>query len=222
MPRNTTGGSGHKRAARGDKKSGGRKAKQAAVELLDLIIERETIGLGQLALTKDGNAKIEALKLLQVGRIERNVGSGRMDVLCQDNVVRRCLIRGTMRSKKSGAYMEVGRHVVVALERPVDLDESDDEGDLAPTHSTATSKVAYIIGLFDESDVGALQKTRLNKRLFQTVMDNGLVMEDMFERDGAEAEAEMMSAANTRAKERKAKKSAAGGGCDDDIDLSRL
>ena len=219
MPRNMTGGSGHKRAKRGEK-SGGLKAKAAALELLDVLIEREQLGLEKLALTKGGNEKIEALKVLQVGRIVKRLGNGWMDVFCQDNKERRCLIRGLLRSKKSGAFMEIDSFVVVALEKPLDdLDDSDDEGNYAGGGAGGSSK-GYIVGLFDEHAIGRLQKTTINKRLFQTAMGGGVVMEDIFDRSTEESAAvEEESAAGARAKERRSKKAAGGGG---DVDIDNL
>jgi len=216
MPRNVTGGSGHKRAARREKR-GGIRAKAAAFELLDLLIEREKLGLEGLSKAKGGAEMIEALKTLQVGRIVKRFGNGWMDVFCQDNKERRCLIRGLLRSKKSGAFMEVDSFVVVALEKPVDdLDDSDDEGNYAGGGSGGSAK-GYIVGLFDEHAIGRLQKTNINKRLFQTAMGGGVVMDDIFDRSTEETTAvEEESASGLRAKERRSKKAAGGGEIDID------
>ena len=213
MPRNMTGGSGHKRAARGEKR-GAVKAHAAAFELMDLLMERDKLGLDKLAETKDGGEKIEALKCVQVGRIVKNLGSGWMDVYCQDSKERRCHIRGLLRSKKSGAYMGVGSFVAIALEEPMDdLADSDDEGwgkasRDRPAHAGDKDR-GFIVGLFEDADVAALQKTRINKRLFATA--DGEVMEDLFDY-GEPAAGAGDDEVSKRLKDRKGKKGAAAGG----------
>jgi len=210
MPRNTTGGSGHKRAARGEKR-GAVKAHAAAFELMDVLMERDKLGLDKLAETKNGAEKIEALKCVQVGRIVKSLGSGWMDVYCQAGKERRCHIRGVLRSKKGGAYMGAGSFVAIALETPMDnLADSDDEGwgKASRDHAAhaADKDRGFIVGLFDDSDVSSLQKTRINKRLFATA--DGMVMEDLFDYGEAAGGAGDAEAAK-RVEGRKAKKGSA-------------
>ena len=199
MPRNTTGGSGHKKGKRGNGFRG-MKATAAALDMLELIVTRE----------KKGTLKPEersALLELQVGRITKRLGNGWMDVYCQDGVERRSHIRGLLRRKKGGAFMEVGSIVVVALEEPLDeLDSSDDEG-FAPLASGASTK-GYIVGLFDERAVGLLQKTRINPRVFASTVDEGEEA-DYFDR--SEVAPEELSS-----KQRKAKR------MDDEVDVDRI
>jgi hypothetical protein len=223
MPRNTTGGSGHKRAARGEKR-GAVKAHAAAFELMDLLLERDKLGLERLAETKGGDEKIQALKCVQVGRIVKGLGSGWMDVYCQDGKERRCHIRGVLRSKKGGAYMGAGSFVAIALEEPMDdLADSDDEGwgkasRARPAHAADKDR-GFIVGLFDDSDVNTLQKTRINKRLF--ALADGQVMEDLFDYGDAAGGACDAEAAK-RVEGRKTKKGSAGADGEDEVDIDDL
>lgn len=173
-----TGGSGHK------KRKGGisfraRKSKEAAFDMLELLIAREKGGLA--GLTKEEH---EGLSLLQVGRITRRLGNGWMDVYCQDGHERRCHIRGLLRSKKAGTYMEVESIVVVALEKPVDdLDSSDDDGFIGGCANRKDADIkGYIVGLFDGPAVSKLQKTRINRRIFNLSAGADGEMEDLFDR----------------------------------------
>jgi len=181
MPKNMTGGSGHKKG-----KSGlgfrGRKAKEAAFDMLDLLIAREKGGVAGLTKTEH-----EALSVLQVGRITRRLGNGWMDVYCQDGHERRCHIRGLLRSKKAGSFMEVDSIVVVTLEKPVDdLDASDDEGYIGGTANRKDAGIkGYIVGLFDDVSISKLQKTRINRRIFNLAAGAGEEMEDLFDRSEA-------------------------------------
>jgi hypothetical protein len=221
MPRNTTGGSGHKRAARGEKR-GAVKAHAAAFELMDLLMERDKLGLERLAETKGGAEKIEALKCVQVGRIVKSLGSGWMDVYCQDGKERRCHIRGVLRNKRGGAYMGAGSFVAIALETPMDnLADSDDEGwgkatRERPAHAADKDR-GFIVGLLDDSDVATLQKTRINKRLFVTA--DGQVLDDLFDYGGAAADA-VDEEAVKRVEGRKTKKGSAAE--EDTVDIDDL
>jgi len=178
MPKNMTGGSGHKKGKRG-MGFRGRKAAAAAFDMLELLIAREKGGLA--ALKPEEHA---ALAVLQVGRITKRLGSGWMDVYCQDGHERRCHIRGVLRSKKGGAYMEVDSIVVVALEEPVDdLESSDDEGFIGGGAAAADAAIkGYIVGVFDAAAVGKLQKTRINRRIFSLPAGAGAEVEDFFDR----------------------------------------
>jgi len=155
----------HTKSAQGFR---GRKAEEASVDLLDVLIKREQVGLKKPA-NKGGLTDEErlALSCCMVGRVTRMVGNGQALVYCQDNLERRCTIRGIMRSKKGkgGAAISVESIVVVALENPMtDLGESDDEGTIAP--SKGGGGAAYIVGLFGDKDIGHLKRTRINKKLF--------------------------------------------------------
>jgi translation initiation factor IF-1 len=160
----------------------GRKALEASVDLLDVLIKRERVGL--LKPANKGGLKPEerlALQACMVGRITRMVGNGQALVYCQDNLERRTTIRGILRSKKGGAYMDVGSIVVVALENPMtELGESDDEGDIGPSRGGGGS--GYIVGIFGERDIGTLQSCRINKRVFALVDATGAEQEDIFDR----------------------------------------
>jgi hypothetical protein len=80
--------------------------------------------------------------------------------------------------------MGAGSFVAIALETPMDdLADSDDEGwgkasRTSPAHAGDKDR-GFIVGLFDDSDVATLQKTRINKRLFVTA--DGMVMDDVFD-----------------------------------------
>lgn len=175
MPKNLTGGSGHKKGARASQGWRGAKAKEAADDLLELLEARARVGLQALTLSQAA-----ALQVLQVGRIDRMLGGGRCDVLCEDNAVRRCAIRGVLRSKKGGAHMAVGTIVVVSLERPLDdLGESDDEGTVK-RNAPAVAAVggAYIMGIFDDSAKKGLERAGVNPVLFKVVDGSGAVVGD--------------------------------------------
>lgn len=165
----------------------GRKALEASVDFLDVLVRRESIGLRKSV--KEGGLKpleLAALAACQVGRITKMLGNGQAMVYCQDNMARRATIRGILRSKKGGAYMDIGSFVVVTLETPMtSLGESDDEGTIAP--SRGGGGAAYIVGIFDTKDIGTLQRTRINKRIFAEVDAAGVEQEDYFDRGAAES-----------------------------------
>ena len=155
----------------------GRKATAAAYDMLEVLIAREKNGLEGMT-----QEDIAALQALLVGRIVKRLGNGWCDVFCQDNKMRRCHIRGVLRSKKGGAYMDIDNIVVVALEKPMtELEDSDDEGNIGFAHGGGDK--GYIVGLFGLDDIGKLKKTRINSRLFATVDANGQEHDDIFERD---------------------------------------
>ena len=177
-----------------------KKAQEASYDLLELLIRRENVGLdtpvAQGGLTPE---EIAALKVLQVGRVDKVFGNGWCDVLCQDNRTRRSRIRGLLRSaRKGGHQVEIGSTVVVALETPVDtLGESDDEGYIAPNKGGGSKMAAgggfkdaasYIVGVFASKDLSALKKTRINKAVFNQI-NAGTgevhdVSDDIFDRSG--------------------------------------
>jgi len=153
----------------------GLKAKEAACDLLDVLIIREQKGLNGLK-----SDEIAALQALLVGRVERRLGNGWCDVFCQDNKTRRCHIRGVLRSKKNRVRIDMNDVVVVALENPMtELGDSDEEGTIGISRGGGDK--GYIVGLFGESDIGKLKKTRINPRVFTFVgMDGEKFTDDFF------------------------------------------
>jgi translation initiation factor IF-1 len=228
MPKNLTGGSGHKKGTKASQGWRGAKAKEAAADLLELLEARARVGLKALTMSEAA-----ALQVLQVGRIDRMLGGGRCDVLCEDNAVRRCAIRGVLRSKKGGAHMSVGTIVTVSLERPLDdLGESDDEGTVkrvAPAGGAGMGG-AYVVGIFDESAKRELTRAGVNPVLFKTVDGSGAEVEDgnySFDAEGGTVDlprrARKLAESEAR---RKAAAAAAGGGDADteegEVDLDIL
>jgi len=194
MPKNMTGGSGHKRAKKGEGFRG-RKAKAAAFDLLEVLLERAQIGLEALGKTKGGAEKVAALHVLQVGRIDKMLGNGWCDVLCEDNKSRRCHIRGILRAKKGGAYMEKDSIVVVSLEKPMEeLGESDDEGNVGAGKAVGGpyAGAAFVVGLFDDDSKRQLKRAGINPKLFQVVGADGGALEDFFEK-GEEDDAALLA-----------------------------
>lgn len=217
MPKNMTGGSGHKRSKRGDGFRG-LKAKAGAMDLLEVLLERAAIGLEALAKTKDGDNKVQALKCLQVGRIDKMLGNGWCDVTCEDNKARRCHIRGILRSKKGGAYMGRDSLVVVSLEKPLEeVGDSDEEGLVGPGKMAAGvfAGSAFVVGLFDDDSKRDLKKAGINPTLFEIRDAEGKAHDDYFDR-GEEVVEEGMPRRARKLKEAERRKlsgaAAAGGG----------
>lgn len=224
-----TGGSGHKRSKRGDGFRG-LKAKAGAMDLLEVLLERAAIGLEALAKTKDGETKVEALKCLQVGRIDKMFGNGWCDVSCEDNKVRRCHIRGILRSKKGGAYMGPDSLVVVSLEKPLEeVGDSDEEGLVGPgkVAGGVFAGSAFVVGLFDDDSKRDLKKAGINPKLFEIRDADGKAHDDYFDR-GEEGEEKMPRRARKlkEAERRKLSGAAAAGGgsaaADDEINADDL
>ena len=211
-----TGGSGHKRGKKGEGFRG-RKAKAAAFDLLEVLVERANIGLEALGKTKGGAEKVAALHVLQVGRIDKMLGNGWCDVLCEDNKSRRCHIRGILRAKKGGAYMEKDSIVVISLEKPMEeLGESDDEGCVGAGKAAGGpyAGAAFVVGLFDDDAKRELRRAGINPKLFQVVGADGAALDDYFEKGEEDADAAL---AGLPRRQRKlaaaaAKASAGGGG----------
>ena len=61
------------------------------------------------------------------GNVVKALGSRRFDVQCQDGVLRKCQVRGSMRNKK---YVNVGDAVIVSLR-----DFQDDKGDIVHVYN---------------------------------------------------------------------------------------
>jgi translation initiation factor IF-1 len=218
MPRNMTGGSGHKRGKKGEGFRG-RKAAAAAFDLLEVLLERAQIGLEAMAKTKGGEEKVAALRVLQVGRIDKMLGNGWCDVLCEDNKPRRCHIRGILRAKKGGAYMEKDSIVVVSLEKPMEeLGESDDEGHVGAGKAAGGpyAGAAFVVGLFDDDSKRELRRAGINPKLFQVVGADGAALDDYFEKGEEDAEAALAGLPRRQRKlaaaAAKASAAAAGGG----------
>ena len=170
MPRNMTGGSSHKKQKKGAAGWRGAKAVSAADDMLSLILGREDG-------SNSGQQEMELL-VLQVGRIVKRMGEW-MDVYCEDGFERRCLIRGVLRAKKGGSFMDVGSIVVVALDRP----EED------PEKPKITK--GYIVGIFDGHLIGKLQLTNVNRRLFDMAAGGDALAEDYFDRSGSVEEVDV-------------------------------
>jgi len=184
MKRNTQGG----KAFKGQKKGGGNfraaAAAAAADEVLELILLREKKGLEGLSAAEQA-----ALCELQVGRVARKFGNGRMEVLCQDGKSRNCAIRGLLK-RKGKCHIDLESLVVVALSVPLDeLDDSDDEGHhgggkVAGAAFKSQVDQGFIVGIFDERSGAQLRKTRINPRLFRVADGAGGMVDDYFDRSG--------------------------------------
>lgn len=208
MKRNTQGGKAFKSQKKGGGNFRAEAAAAAANEVLDLILVREKKGLAGLTAGEQ-----EALCELQVGRVARKFGNGRMEVLCQDGKSRNCAIRGLLK-RKGKCHIDLDSLVVVALSVPLDeLDESDDEGHHGGGKAAAAAfrsqaDQGFIVGIFDEYAGAQLRKTRINPRLFRVADGAGGEVDDIFDRSaaaggGVDEEAEAAAAAE---------KSAGGGG----------
>lgn len=222
--RNTQGGKSFKQGPKGGKDQFRTVAAAAAAnELLDLILLREKVGLDKME-KEDRTALCE----LQVGRVSRKLGNGRMEVYCQDGTVRNCAIRGLLK-RKGACFIDVDTFVVVALAVPLDeLEESDDEGvhgggKVEGGEFKSNLDHGFIAGIFDANALARLRKTQINPKVFIcSAQDDGL--EKLFDRTaaagggGAEA-AEEAAAAGGKAK-RKGKGS--GGSGSDEVKVEDL
>ena len=121
--RNTQGGKAFKSQKKGDEGFRARAAREAAEEMLDLILKREKVGLAAMK-----GHEVQALLEIQVGRVNKKFGNGRFEVLCQDNTVRNCALRGLLK-RKGQTHVDIGDIIVVALSEPLEeMDSSDDRG----------------------------------------------------------------------------------------------
>ena len=186
MKRNTQGGKGFKGQKKGGSNFRAEAASAVANEVLDLLLLREKKGLDGMKAEE-----VAALRELQVGRVERKFGNGRMEVLCQDGTSRNCAIRGLLK-RKGKCFIDRDSLVVIALSVPLDeLDDSDEEegtyggGSLAAAAFKSQADQGFIVGIFDERAGAQLRKTRINPRLFRIDDGKGGETEDYFERSAA-------------------------------------
>ena len=170
MPRNTTGGKNFKKFKTGSEGFRAKASRQAADEMVDLIIKSEK---KPQSLTADDK---EAMKFILVGRVVRRFGNGRNEVYCQDGVSRQCVIRGLLR-KKGQVFIDIDSLVVVSLRNP--LESCSDEDDLGPT-SVADKETSDIVGLLDDRHVAVLRTSNINKRIFADSKE--VDVEDIFDR----------------------------------------
>lgn len=226
---NTQGGKGFKKGKKG---AGGFRVKAAqdgALEMLDLIRKRNSAFKGISVAEKEEAER--ALLELQVGRITRNMGNSRFEVLCHDGVARNCALRPLLR-RKGQCYVGVDSIVTVSLSTPLDeLDSSDDEGQFGKgTGNTFSSQYeqGYIAGIFDADAIKELRKTRITKTLFVVTDANGEQVDEdeYFDRSDKVCGEDGTIAAEGGSKKEKKKKGAAaasaGGGAEGDINLKDL
>ena len=221
--RNTQGGKAFKSQKKGDEGFRARAAREAAEELLDLVVLRETKGLEELK--KQNPADYAALLSLQVGRIEKKFGNGRFSVLCQDNKSRNCALRGLLK-RKGQCFVEEGSFVAISLTEALeDLDESDDEGHFGGGKAAAgaafrsAADQGFIVGIFGDRAIAKLQKTGINPRLFRFADATGAEMDDLFDRSGA-AEVDVSAAGGGGA--RRAKKGSASADTEAEISIDDI
>lgn len=194
MPRNTVGGKNFKKFKTGTEGYRARSAREAAEEMIDLIIRLERTPAARLT-----PEDVAASRLMFAGRVIRRFGHGRMEVFCHDGVTRQCRIRGLLR-KKGQVYIDINSYVVVSLREAAE--SSDEETGIAAGEAAAGT--ADIVGLFDDKQRGQLQKTGVNPRLFVIVGADGKeekVGDDLFERSEDEEEALEAAAAADEAEE---------------------
>jgi translation initiation factor IF-1 len=172
MPRNTTGGKNFKKFKTGSEGFRAKASRQAADEIVDLIIKSEK--KPESMTTEDR----EALRFILVGRVVRRFGNGRNEVYCQDGVNRQCVIRGLLR-KKGQVFIDMDSLVVVSLRNPLESLSEDEEG-VGPT-AVADKETSDIVGLLDDRHVAILRTTNINKRIFSDSKDK-VVEEDLFDR----------------------------------------
>jgi len=177
MPRNTVGGKNFKKFKTGTEGYRERSAREAADEMLDLIIDLQRTPKEKLTAEQ-----IESARFMFAGRVVRRFGHGRMEVFCHDDVTRQCRIRGLLR-KKGKVYIDIDSYVVVSLREAAESSDEETGVDAASATSGAGG-TADIVGLFDDKQRAQLQKTRVNPRLFSTVGADGKeeLIEDMFDR----------------------------------------
>ena len=201
MKRNNQGGKAFKSQKKGGESFRTKAAREAAGEMLELIVTREKKGLQALS-----EEEMRALLELQVGRITRKYGNGRFEVYCQDGKVRNCALRGLLK-RKGQCYVDLESLVVVTLSEPLEsVDSSDDEGHFGGGKAAAgaayrsQAEQGFIVGIFDERADALLRKTGINPRLFKTVDAYGNEEEDLFDRSAAAAAADEETVVETKTK----------------------
>lgn len=194
--RNTQGGKAFKSKAKGGISFRAQAAQDAANEMLDLILARETDykGFSDSQKAAAENAMLEIV----VGRITRKFGNGRFEVFCQDNKVRNCALRGLLK-RKGQCFVDLDSLVVVTLSEALEmLDSSDDEGNFGGGKARdgamyrSQADQGFIVGIFDERIGAKLRKTRLNPRLFKVQDGTGAEMDDLFDRSEVTGDAELV------------------------------
>ena len=202
MKRNNQGGKAFKSQKKGGESFRTKAAREAAGEMLELIVTREKKGLQAL-----NEEEMRALLELQVGRITRKFGNGRFEVYCQDGKVRNCALRGLLK-RKGHCYVDLESLVVVTLSEPLEtIDSSDDEGHFGGGKAAegaayrSQSEQGFIVGIFDARADALLRKTGINPRLFKTVDAYGNEEEDLFDRSAdAAASADEETVVETKTK----------------------
>jgi translation initiation factor IF-1 len=185
--RNTQGGKTFKSQKKGGENFRTKAAREAAFDMLELILIREKKGIQ--ALTYEEKT---ALLELQVGRITRKFGNGRFEVYCQDGKVRNCALRGLLK-RKSACFVDLDSIVVITLSESLDeLESSDDEGYFGGgkialgAELRSQSEQGYIVGMFDTYTCSLLRKTKINPRLFKVLDAYGNETDDIFDRSEEE------------------------------------
>jgi len=170
MPRNTTGGKNFKKFKTGSEGFRAKAARQAADDIVDLIVKSEK--KPELMTEEDK----EGLRYILVGRVIRRFGNGRNEVCCQDGNNRQCVIRGLLR-KKGQVFIDIDSMVVVSLRNPLEI-SSDDEG-LGQT-AVSDKDTSDIIGLLNVRHIEILRGTNINKIIFSD--SKGAEDTDIFDR----------------------------------------
>jgi translation initiation factor IF-1 len=171
MPRNTTGGKNFKKFKTGSEGYRARAAREAADDIVELIIKAEKKP------EKMDEEDKKALRLVLVGRVVKRFGNGRNEVYCHDGGVRQCVIRGLLR-KKGQVFIDIGSLVVVSLRDPLDSSSSDEDG--LGKAAVADGTTADIVGLLDDRHIAMLRLTQINKRVFSESAEQE--SEDIFDR----------------------------------------
>lgn len=154
--RNTQGGSAFKKGKKGDEGFRAKAAREAADDMLNLIT------MDPKKLKSEDH---EALLYMQVARISKKFGNGRMEVYCQDGNTRQASIRGLLR-RKGQVFFDLDSMVVISL------------------RANDANCGADIIGLLNGRHVAILSKIdTLDKKLFFSSRLGNIVEEDdIFER----------------------------------------
>jgi len=157
MKRNTQGGSAFKKGKKGQESFRSLASRDAADDMVDLLFKPSATMKAEDVL---------ALEYMQVGRITKRLGNGRMMVYCQDGQTRQAVIRGLLR-RKGQVFFDLDSIVVIAL-------RADD------AHCGAD-----IIGLLNGRHIAQLNKLEgFDKKVF---LSNGVTeVDDYFDRSETE------------------------------------